>query len=209
MAGGYKNGVGGRGAEPIGQYVSVSKVGSSLNRSLAISSEHLVDTFRRTIGRFVEWICIPGTFEVVFPFKNHALISFIINQSRRRGSSVASTLDAVRETTVSGDRQSTIPLRTCAAFSSSFLSFIELTAVGSLVGGAETKPPREKSFISAISQIENEAKKSGIRVTSEVRKCPKTRFCRFSFSRNLHFCDLQKNWGGVGKNDPFHKICLH
>ena len=36
VAGGYKNGVGGRVAESIGLYVSVSNVGSSWNRSLAI-----------------------------------------------------------------------------------------------------------------------------------------------------------------------------
>ena len=152
-----------------------------------------MDTFRTNLGRCCIGgkICISVCFRVICSMEK-GMISYHLYHLRR-GSSVASTLDAVRETTVSGDRQSTIPLRTCAAFSSSFLSFIELTAVGSLVGGAETKPPREKSFISAISQIQNEAKKSSIRVTSEVRKCPKTRFCRFSFSRNLHFCDLRKN----------------
>ena len=47
----------------------------------------------------------------------------------------------------SGDRPGTIPLRTCAALSSSFCHFTNPTGVGNLVGGAETKPPREKSFI--------------------------------------------------------------
>ena len=87
MAGGYKNGVGGRVAEPIGQYVSVSKVGSILNRSLA--SEHLVDTFRRTIGRFVSEYVSRELLKSFFRSKNMKFISFLIYQSRRRGSSVA------------------------------------------------------------------------------------------------------------------------
>ena len=110
----------------------------------------------------------------------------------RRGSSVAWSGRSARKRR-SGDRPGTIPLRTCAALSSSFCHFTNPTGVGNLAGGAETKPPREKSSISAISQIQKDAKKSSIRVTSEVRKCPKTHFCRFSFSRNSHFCDLRKN----------------
>ena len=51
----------------------------------------------------------------------------------------------------------------------------------------------KKVSLVSISQIENYEKKSSTRVTSEVRKCPKTHFCRFWFSRNSVFCDLRKN----------------
>ena len=71
-------------------------------------------------------------------------------------------LDAVRGTTVSGDRQSTLPLRTCAAFSLSFCSFIELTAAASLELTAKSVRPREKSFISAISRFQNGAQKKNM-----------------------------------------------
>ena len=106
MAGGYKNGVGGRGAEPIGLYGSVSKVGSSLKKvHWRFQVEPLMDTFEGlSVGSSSEYVS-RKLLKSFFPFKNHALISFLIYQSRRRGSSVASTLDAVRETTVLGDRQ--------------------------------------------------------------------------------------------------------
>ena len=73
---------------------------------------------------------------------------------RVRGQNGHLLLDAVRKTTVSGDRQSTLPLRTCAAFSLSFCSFIELTAAASLELTAKSLRPREKSFISAISRFQ-------------------------------------------------------
>ena len=87
-----------------------------------------------------------------------------------------------------------------------FLYFYRAIRTGNLAGGAETKRPREKSFIRVISQIENAAKKSSTRVTSEVRKCPKTHFCRFWFLPNSVFCDLRKSYGVVTKNDPHQNV---
>ena len=104
-----------------------------------------------------------------------------------------STLDVVRENDARGPSLNHTDPVMRSIIIIFFCHFSTATGDPNLAGGAETKRPREKSFISAISQIQNEAKKSSTRVTSEVRKCPKTHFCRFSFSRNSHFCNLRKN----------------
>ena len=68
---------------------------------------------------------------------------------------VVATLDAVRPNDPPGAVR--VPNQCLhAQHSLIHLQYIDQpTAKPSLEGGAETKPPREKSFISAISQIQN------------------------------------------------------
>ena len=94
----------------------------------------------------------------------------------RRGSSVASTLDAVRGKTVQGDRQVYHTITDVRSTIIVLLQFAIPTGVGSLELTAKSVRPKEKSFIRPISQIANEVGSSNPRMTSEVRKCPKIWF---------------------------------
>ena len=76
---------------------------------------------------------------------------------RRRGSSVASTLDAVRKTTVSGDRPEYLTITDVRSILIVILSVLldayRRWQVWWLT--AKSVRPKEKSFISAISRFQN------------------------------------------------------
>ena len=122
-------------------YSSSEKYISKLGVWSYFSEENLMSIYNEIIVWFEHFVIIllsatidcSMTVKLHYPAKNkkHPLHKHTSVLSQRvRGQNGHLLLDAVRETTVSGDRQSTIPLRTCAAFSSSFLSFIELTRKG-------------------------------------------------------------------------------
>ena len=115
------------------------------------------------------------TFEVVFPFRNHAFITLLIYQSRR-GSSVALCWTQCAKTTVQRDRQVYHTITDVRSTIIVLLHFTRPTGVGSLELRAKSVRPREKSFIRPISQTANEVGSSNPRMTSKVRKCPKMRF---------------------------------
>ena len=109
-------------------------------------------------------ICISVVLRVLFSIETATSISYrsYSYHSRRRGSSVASTLDAVRFHDAQG--AVSVPYQSSYAQHSHniFLYLYTPTANGSLVNPAKTVRPREKSFISAISRFQYPAQKKNM-----------------------------------------------
>ena len=95
-------------------------------------------------------------------FKNITFVHRLrLIHNSRRGSSVA-TLDAVRENDPPGAVSVPYPSLYAQHYHYHFLYLYTPTAKPNLAATAKTVRPREKSFISAISQIQNEAQKKNM-----------------------------------------------
>ena len=133
------------------------------------------------------------------------------HKSRRRGSSVASTLDAVRENDGPGDRQCI--LYQCTDVRSAIivlLQYFYLDQPASEVWKLTAKSvrPREKSFITVISRFQYPAHKKNM---NDVRgqKMSENTLLSFSIFAKFSFLRFAENvWGGCQAKSRFIKCAL-
>ena len=176
----------------------------SLNRSQAIWTEHWVDTFRRTICRFVEWVCISRIFEPISLFQWKIYISIYHLSARACG---ISGRCALPQTPRGPSVYHTILFMRSILIILFQYFYQSYTANGNLAGGAETKRPREKSFIRAISQIKNAAKKSSDK--GDVRGQEMSENTLLSFFIFSKFTFLRLTFSGSEVRGVFQCITTH
>ena len=177
--------------------------------SQAIWTERSLYTFRRNFIRLIEWVCISVILEAICSDEELYNLWYLTIEKKKTRQRVflVATLDAMRETTVSGDRPGTIPLRTCAALSSSFCHFTNATGDPNLGATAKTVRPREKSFITAISRFQYPAQKKNMNYVRGQKMSEITLLSFLIFPR-IGFLRFAEKLRGVGKNDPPHRICI-